>query len=739
MGTSNWQQIPFCVEALMKIAPMRVLDVGVGFGRWGIVVREFCDVWYQRVFRNDWKVRVEGIEVFPQNIDEYHRSFYNQIHVGDAAKVLPTLEGPFDVVIFGDVLEHFTKEVGEGLLRTALDKSQYVIVNIPLGEDWPQEAQYGNEHEEHLAVWAPDDFAGFGLVRMALLKDYIGRPHGSFVLSRNDPRGLRDSLFSQHQEDPAGNGLHAPDALDRIVDRVAEQAFELEFIKRSGTYKLASRLRKAPFIRFLKRTIKGEPGLINIRLLESSNPESKGREAWLLSAHGNAGDPAMPWDFIVHDEAWSERSEHNFPYGKCLVGTGGELSLVGANDPELRFMMHPWSGRIEVEMNGRSETIDLFAQDGGELRIYPARTPMVRREPRLPAEPATNGVHAPAPAAPARTRDQEHFIAEAKRNNTTTAAVFCPRWLGIKSSTTNLFDVTYPVPATAAEDPHAVDAAAIELHAQTLVESGVRHLVFSGGDENHLELVRAVRRLDGGIRCDLLWHGNYVQWSDDYVWHIFRMWVQAARDGLVTRIGTVKKGMEEVLAKLGVNAAFVMNSIPGTPASPPAITQPGNHIGVWMSGTIWKSPNPMLAALALIPDARLHAAGLGERASELADMLGIQRSFFSAGTLPIDDLFARIRQTHLTLYVTFTECCPMVPLESMSVGVPCLIGPNSHLFQDHPYLAERLVVPFPDRAEVIAQYAQRVIAEREDIMKAYAAYAPKYQAAAKASVERFLA
>ena len=32
------------------VAP--VLDVGVGFGRWGIIVREFCDVWFARVPQN---------------------------------------------------------------------------------------------------------------------------------------------------------------------------------------------------------------------------------------------------------------------------------------------------------------------------------------------------------------------------------------------------------------------------------------------------------------------------------------------------------------------------------------------------------------------------------------------------------------------------------------------------------------------------------------------------------------
>ena len=71
----------------------------------------------------------------------------------------------------------------------------------------------------------------------------------------------------------------------------------------------------------------------------------------------------------------------------------------------------------------------------------------------------------------------------------------------------------------------------------------------------------------------------------------------------------------------------------------------------------------------------------------------------------------------------------MLPLESMSVGVPCLVGPTSHLFEDDPWLFERLVVPFPDRADVIADYVGRALRERSEIMPAYCRYIVGYNEA----------
>ena len=81
----------------------------------------------------------------------------------------------------------------------------------------------------------------------------------------------------------------------------------------------------------------------------------------------------------------------------------------------------------------------------------------------------------------------------------------------------------------------------------------------------------------------------------------------------------------------------------------------------------------------------------------------------------------------------------MLPLESYSLGVPCLIGPTSHLFEDDDYLRERSIVPFPDRADVIAEYTRRALDERTELVDAYRSWAPTYNRRARAAVRSFLA
>jgi SAM-dependent methyltransferase len=530
------------------------------------------------------------------------------------------------------------------------------------------------------------------------------------------------------------------DVADRVLERIAEQSFEIYLIKHSRTYKIAHQLRTNPLLKLPARALGRRSPRVTISVTGASNPNSKGHEAWLLAAYMNAGEPALPWEFMHRKGEWQERHDPAAPYGRCLISTGGEVSLSVGTSPELVFLSHPWSGKVKVSWNGRTEEVDLYSEQGGRVRIFPARTPMAQAT----ASADEKSVDAAIPAGPvtsALSASQEAFLSRTRLARASVVAVHCPRWLGVTNSTKNLFEHLYAVPESPAHEPYHLSELELSAHARVLLDSGASTIVFSGGDEAHYRLMRLLRRARPSLRFIMLWHGNYVQLSDNYAFKTLNLWIEAAKQGHVASIGTVKAGMERFFTSLGVRSHFVMNYIKETapPSSPPAISTPGTHLGLWMSGTLWKTPNVMLAAAKLIPGAVVHAAGIDPRTKELLEQYNIPAGFISTRPLPFDELMRRIRLTHLTMYVTFTECCPMIPLESFAQGVPAIVGPTSHLFEDDDYLRTRLVVPFPDRADVIADTIKTVLEEREQIVARYAAYAPGYAQRARASVVRLLA
>jgi len=176
VGTSNWQNISYCVGVLRRLQPKSVLDIGTGFGRWGVLAREFLDVWEGREARALWKTRIEGIEAFPACLTPLHGYIYDRLHIGDAVEVLPTL-GAYDVVYMGDVVEHQTKTRAYALVDEAIRHArQSAIVTIPIGDNWPQEMGWdGNTYHAHRSVWHLEDFDRYpGAIRRTF-SDYRGR------------------------------------------------------------------------------------------------------------------------------------------------------------------------------------------------------------------------------------------------------------------------------------------------------------------------------------------------------------------------------------------------------------------------------------------------------------------------------------------------------------------------------------------------------------------------------------
>jgi hypothetical protein len=165
MPSSRPNTIPTIVHLIRQLRPQSILDVGVGFGKWGHLFREYTDILEAendpaRYHRKNWKVRIDGIEGYAAYLTEMHRYLYNEIFIGNACAILRTL-GSYDVIFMGDIIEHLDKETGRQLLRDARAKAnKAVIVSTPKHETH-QPDLCGNELERHRSLWTTKDFRQF--------------------------------------------------------------------------------------------------------------------------------------------------------------------------------------------------------------------------------------------------------------------------------------------------------------------------------------------------------------------------------------------------------------------------------------------------------------------------------------------------------------------------------------------------------------------------------------------------
>jgi hypothetical protein len=214
MPVSIWLGLEDCLQVIIERRPRAVLDAGIGFGLWGGLLRQYLDVWSGRVYPAQWATRIDGIEIADQRVQAHARYLYTDIFIGDITEVVPrrAAEQPYDVILFGDVLEHLPKDSGRAVLDAAVALArQLVVVRIPLGDGWRREGR--EEPDHHRSQWCAADFSGYrGRVREY---DFFGNPYGLVTIEAAASATLPSLVLADAQR--------RVEELERRVERLMQR------------------------------------------------------------------------------------------------------------------------------------------------------------------------------------------------------------------------------------------------------------------------------------------------------------------------------------------------------------------------------------------------------------------------------------------------------------------------------------------------------------------------------------
>ena len=108
-----------------------ILDVGAGDGKWRRLLREY--------------ETMDAVEAYGPNVTELWKSFYRNVFQADIRRFE---YGRYDLIIFGDVIEHLSPQDAQAVLAYAAERCRDMVVAVP----WlyRQDAIYGNPYEVHL-------------------------------------------------------------------------------------------------------------------------------------------------------------------------------------------------------------------------------------------------------------------------------------------------------------------------------------------------------------------------------------------------------------------------------------------------------------------------------------------------------------------------------------------------------------------------------------------------------------
>jgi 2-polyprenyl-3-methyl-5-hydroxy-6-metoxy-1,4-benzoquinol methylase len=143
MPSSYIDSLPPIVHSIIDLAPRRIVDVGPGCGKYGLMCREYLP-------EIDWLDAVE--------VREGRRALQDVIydHVFERDARLFSGWPAYDLILLIDVIEHMSKEDGHALLSSMLADGAAVLVSTP--KTFFEQHAIHNPYEDHLSLWAWPDF-----------------------------------------------------------------------------------------------------------------------------------------------------------------------------------------------------------------------------------------------------------------------------------------------------------------------------------------------------------------------------------------------------------------------------------------------------------------------------------------------------------------------------------------------------------------------------------------------------
>ncbi len=147
MPTSSLSMWPTILHLVETAEPHRtVLDVGPGFGKAAVLLREYLNVKPERI---------DAAEAWAGYVTPRLLDAYDTVTIGSVLDLDRSTLAGYDVVLIIDVIEHLAKRDGSALLDRI---PGWVVVCTP--RDFFSNGPGHPPTEEHVSHWTVDDFGG---------------------------------------------------------------------------------------------------------------------------------------------------------------------------------------------------------------------------------------------------------------------------------------------------------------------------------------------------------------------------------------------------------------------------------------------------------------------------------------------------------------------------------------------------------------------------------------------------
>ena len=324
-----------------------------------------------------------------------------------------------------------------------------------------------------------------------------------------------------------------------------------------------------------------------------------------------------------------------------------------------------------------------------------------------------------------------------KLKNCDYIAIHNGEWFGVTSATKELFRNT----VDCREIYRKKDAERI---GKAIIDNNIDQVIFSAMSIGDIDIIKYLKKQKPSIKIKSFWHGSHSQILDSYGWERNIEIIKLHKKHKIEIMGTCKESLLNFYKKQGYKSIFITNKVTVDKKVINSINTKKDVKGKEIKVGIYaakcddwrKNMYSQIAAVSLIDNAVIDMVPLNQSAINFAKMLGV-KIVGENKSLPREELLKRMGKNTINLYVTYSECAPMLPLESMEMKVVCISGNNHHYFKNS-MLEDYLVVKNESDVEEIKNKILNGIKNKDKILNLYSKFSAKNIIESKQECNKFL-
>lgn len=275
---------------------------------------------------------------------------------------------------------------------------------------------------------------------------------------------------------------------------------------------------------------------------------------------------------------------------------------------------------------------------------------------------------------------QDLYLANPHEDFDSVCHVFNREWIGIRAAAGAL-----PGHKLAISAKHPISAADVARAVELLESHNIKKLVLQGMSESMHSLILGLAK-KGKFDLFLVWHGAPAMWLNEHERKLVGFAIELTRRGVIKGMHGMRLGTEPLIGDRAY-PKLLLNMPPRIPNEMPELTNRSARTNRVAFIPSWHLLHKNVASSTLAAHVTPEIKEIWLLDDTVAKLLKYNSKVKTLGPRSGRAMLQTMRQADVVINVSLIDCHPMVDLEALAVGTPCVRGPLFlDALEEHPYV-----------------------------------------------------